>query len=66
MRRFTKGYDEVEVWSESMDVHVQALGIYRRTGWEVTTPEPKFVHGSDVPFRSVVRRQLKRTGDERR
>lgn len=66
MRKFTDGYDEVQVWSESMDAHVQALDIYKRRGWEIVTKEPWFKHGSDAPFRSVVRRKLKHAGDDRR
>jgi len=64
IRKFQDGYDWVEVWSESMEAHIAALSIYRKRGWELMTNKPNYVKGSAVPFRSLVRRRLKRSGDD--
>lgn len=65
MRRFINGHDVVQVWSETMHEHQEALKVYRSRGWELVTPEPKFINAAEVPFRSTVRRKLTTRDDER-
>lgn len=65
MRKFIGEYDVVQVWSIQSDEHQAALEIYRRRGYENTTPTPRIQAGEAVPYRSEVRRRLRYTGDDR-